>query len=500
MEKIRAKRYIIWAQPLTRSAGTRVLYMLYERLRQRGQEALIYCPVEHLDRYEYIDILDAATLAHDIVVYPEIVWGNPLRFQNVVRYVLYVPGVLAGEATYHPGECLFTWSLEYCDTNELFWSTIDRSLFFDEQLPKTQDCYFVNKVEKWGDFAELRDAIEINMSYPATREELAQLLKTTRILYNFDEYSILSEEALLCGAQVKIVTKDGMLDFKPFFPGSVIDKSCEESLMASFISITQDINYTGPLQEEEPFFHHYTGIFYHAAARCATLGAWEEALDYCRKAYLGKPLEKPALNLPQELDNKTEQEVSTTDPDTSDTKNTLTLVLKHASAGRFMDAAQIILPLIANEVGTGNRPVAASYMVLLAQCYEGAGLPDEAAEAERLALLSDPAHPVAAHMAVLRSLAEGKTNQALFTIIRLLAPYLARLDMVKALPGLALLGLIVAGQPDKTAALARRLPEMLTATQNHSPQLTSNAALREWRKALADTPLGQKILRSLTYE
>lgn len=475
------------------------MYMFYERLRLNGYQALLYCPLEHLPEYEYIDTLDAKTLARDIVVYPEIVWGNPLRFQHVTRLVLYFPGALAGETSYHPSERVFTWGADYYPTDTLYWSIIDQSLFCDENLPKTQDCYFINKKEKWGDFEELRDAVEINMHFPASREELAQLLKTTRILYNFDTHSSINEEALRCGAQVKIITEGGINDFHPRFPGGIVGESLEKNMMDNFISISQNMEYSGPLQDEEPFLHHYTGIFYHAAARCAALGAWEEALNYCRKAYLGNPLKKPDFAAQpaakaQAQAGKKNKLRALPGSGHGNAKDSLQRVMHYAASGRYTDAERVLAACITQGLREGNMPTVAAYLVLLAHCYEHKNQPDKAADAERLALLSDPRNTVAAHLAVARALTEGKLNQALFAAVCPLAPHLTPLDTEKAFPGLALLGLIAAKKPDKTAIISKRLPDMLAAAKKEAAADSSSGALKRWKDAFAAVPLGAKLL------
>lgn len=478
------RRYIIWAQPLTRSCGTKVLYTLYEKLRACGYEALLFCPAEHRDEYEYIDVLDAETLARDIVVYPEIVWGNPLRFQHAVRYVLFFPGALAGEKHYHESERVFTWAEPYYPgAPSLFWSTLDNSLFYDEQLPKTRDCYFVNKRRAWKTFKELEGATEITMRFPATREELAHLLKTTRVLYTFDRYSALNDEALACGAEVRIVTEDGLVEYAPHFKNGVPDDLAAR-LLRAFCNATQHYAYSGPLQPEEPFFRYYTGIFTMAAARCAALGAWDNALDFARKACLGNPLQKPGIQAPDDTGG-----VSTADgalPPMESEAERLERFLHTAARGLHEEAARIMAPMLLRKIKAGNRPVSAAYAVLLSHCFDAAGRHGDALAAETLALAADPLNALAVQLNVERALEAGKRNQALFLICRLAAPFLQPLVMEKAAPAMALFGMLAARDPEKAAALAGRIPGVM----NGLPSLPSPGREDpEWKKALHENPL-----------
>jgi hypothetical protein len=489
---VKAKRYVIWAQPLTRSHGTRVLYMLYERLRAKGCRAVLFCPTEHRDEYEYIDILDEKTLAEDIVVYPEIVSGNPLRFQNVVRFVLYFPGVLAGETSYHPGELVFTWSTDYYNAPCLFWPTIDKTLFYDAGLPKTQDCYFINKRGIWKKIPEIHGAVEINMDFPKTREELARLLQTTRVLYSFEDYSIIHDEASLCGAQVEIVSENGLIDYVPYFKDGIMDDALVENMLDNFIRLTQKMSYTGALQEEEPFFHHYTGIFYHAAGRCAALGAWSDALDFCRKAYLGKPLRRPKLELPQSPGRRGVAKGRASAP--KDEEGFLNLFLHLAVIGRYAEAERLLAIRLVQRVREGNAPVVSAYCVLLALCCACRGNEGEAAEAESLALTADPLNAQAAHLGVLRSLEQGKFNHAVFLAGRLLHARLRPLDITGALPGLALLGLIVAGNREKLADVAEKMSAgQFSADAKPGDCAGKAGAGRRLREMLRSGPLGRRL-------
>jgi hypothetical protein len=128
--------------------------------------------------------------------------------------VLYYPGVLGGTPAYHPSETVFTWARQYHDAPVLSVPSIDTSLFFDPGLPKTQDCYFVHKGGKWRDLEEVEGLMEINMDFPKTREQLAEILKTTGTLYSFDPHSALNDEAKVCGANVRLVTPDGHVGFE----------------------------------------------------------------------------------------------------------------------------------------------------------------------------------------------------------------------------------------------------------------------------------------------
>ena len=245
------REYIIWTPPYCGSAGVRALYKLADSLRMHGQSVKLWSWGETRQAgFDYADSITPAMQEEDIVVYPEIVSGNPLQIRNVVRWILFYPGVLGGEKTYHPSEKLFTWCDRYYQgVPRLFADVIDRTLFHDAGLPRTQDCTFVYKGGKWRDVPELDGLTEITMQWPKTREELVHLLQTTGTLYSWDGNSSLLDEAYYCGASVKIITEDG---FRDFIPDLVFSLETFEQELSFFIQETQAMKYEGEMQPLSP--------------------------------------------------------------------------------------------------------------------------------------------------------------------------------------------------------------------------------------------------------
>lgn len=233
-----APRYVIWTPPQGRSNGPRVLHALYNVLKARGREVFLFCPEEQRQEYAYLDRLDARTREEDIVVYPEIVRGNPLRFRKVVRYVLYYPGRLGfGTETFFPEEQRFVWDIAYDASPQLILPVLDTSLFYDAGLPRTHDSMYIHKGGEWRDMPELEGCVRITQSWPSTRQELAHLLQTTKTLYSFDAKSMLNVEAMTCGAQVKIILKDGMADCADYPLGYSAEAT--DPLVEQFFSMTR---------------------------------------------------------------------------------------------------------------------------------------------------------------------------------------------------------------------------------------------------------------------
>ena len=480
------KRYVIWAPALTRSAGTKALYALYEKLRAKGFDALLFCPEEHLDQYEYIDVLDKNVLDNDLVVYPEIVWGNPLQFRNVVRFVFYFPGRLAGEAKYYPGECVFTWWCGYCNVPELRWPNLDTDLFFDENLPKTQNCYFINKTRPKEYRKEFEGAVEINMEYPATRQELAYLLKTTDVLYTFDRYSVLNDEALACGAKVMIVAGDAI---KPYVPGIMVTKAESEEMLEQFVRITQQMDYRGELQDDTPFLEKFGGLHYKTAMRCAALGAWEQALVFAHKAWIGRPLPKPGARPAPAGTGAEGRQVAGPIPTGQGLSEKWRIPLgqyaRLVAKDNFEAAAELLKKLMPAAFAEDDREALCTFFVLMSIVQDYLGDSAESMKFAEQALLIDPLGPLAVHLYICGCLKAGRANLAAVKALQLCCAFLAPLDFNKAFYGMAMLGMIQHESNQKAAVLAEKIPAML---QNAQATLQARMALLRrpsgWKQAL----------------
>lgn len=208
--------YVIYTPKYFVSNGIRVLFKLADELIERGYNVYLFSEPSEGKDYKYINKLNRYLRDNAVVVYPEIVLKNPLNAKNVVRYVLYYPGVNGGDKYYDKNELVFTFNREYYEKADLLpISTMDTSLFYKDDTVKDINCYFVNKGGKWKEIPEFKDFAEINMLYPSSRKELADLLRRTKTLYSYDRHTLLAEEAYACGCNVKYVTESGFEDFVP---------------------------------------------------------------------------------------------------------------------------------------------------------------------------------------------------------------------------------------------------------------------------------------------
>ncbi len=232
------KKYIVWAPPYEKSNGVRALYKLCEELNNFGYDAHVFSGPPYKEGVRYLKKLTKEMKKNDIIIYPESLPGNPLEFKRVVRWVLFYPGQIGGDKNYEKNEIVFSWLKDYYDAPILQVQHLDHELFYeDKNIVKDTDSYFVYKGGQCRTFPELEKAVKITYDYPQTRKELAQLLRRTKTLYSFDDKSALNNEALLCGAKVKIVTPDGMYEHTTT---EEVSYDYFKNEIENFIKITQD--------------------------------------------------------------------------------------------------------------------------------------------------------------------------------------------------------------------------------------------------------------------
>jgi hypothetical protein len=124
--------------------------------------------------------------------------------------------LLGGDEVYEDSELVFSYSevfspyIKNTIAGTLYMPTIDEQLFYclDADLSKRNlQCYYVGK-SKWQDgFVDPSDAYEITHDSPR-KSELGKLFRASKLLYCFDNSTILIYEALLCGCPV-VVIPDG---------------------------------------------------------------------------------------------------------------------------------------------------------------------------------------------------------------------------------------------------------------------------------------------------
>lgn len=144
-----------------------------------------------------------------IVVYPEVAQGNPLKARNVVRWLLYKPG-LRHPYEFGPDEMFFR-AGKLSDLPEvtagapdLFLWKINRTYRNENRPDRNGVCYIVRK----GDHkpripeTEVPGAIQIDGKSHA---EINEIFNRCHTFYSYDEVTMYSQFAAICGCTSVVI-------------------------------------------------------------------------------------------------------------------------------------------------------------------------------------------------------------------------------------------------------------------------------------------------------
>lgn len=219
--------YIVSPNFSQKSSGPRMLHYLCHTLNELGYEAYItaraFSPwLRTPELTREIRLKHRETGRTPIAVYPEVACGNPLQEPVVARWILNKAGHLGGHKEFHPDELLFYWD-EWVlqgeqNADRLFLPSVDDRIFNDHDIqPEDRSgfCYYAHKYLMFGgQIAEpiTRDGISLCQDIPRTAEEIAHILRTSRVLYCYEPSNIVAE-AYACGCPAILVQTDYLKQF-----------------------------------------------------------------------------------------------------------------------------------------------------------------------------------------------------------------------------------------------------------------------------------------------
>jgi hypothetical protein len=206
--------YIATGEYIRQSMGFRAPFHLCHALNELGYEAYVTAknPVPDLRTPTLTPEIIARHKEQGreaVAVYTEAMWGNVLRGDIVVRWMLNKIGLKVNPKN-HPGELFFYWSWEYSPAPafcHLQFPFVDRGIF-RTKLPESGNrngfAYYANKYIKYGGYRVSEEAvsggISLCLDIPRTQQEIAEILRSVKYLVCYEESSLLTEAAY-CGCE-----------------------------------------------------------------------------------------------------------------------------------------------------------------------------------------------------------------------------------------------------------------------------------------------------------
>jgi hypothetical protein len=212
--------YIVAPRYVETSAGLKALHVLCHCLNSIGQIAHLLIHPEWFGLTTNPELatpeLTSAVAQHHferrltpIVVYPEVIVGDPFKAPVRVRYFGNFPGLLGGDKKIDEDEIRFGYSkvlatAVHAPENVLFIPVSDTRIFHPVNgLERSHVCYYAGKhraVHNAKVFGLPKGSIEITRDAPdsLTRQQIADLFRRSKLFYCY-ENSALAIEATLCG-------------------------------------------------------------------------------------------------------------------------------------------------------------------------------------------------------------------------------------------------------------------------------------------------------------
>jgi len=222
--------YIVTPEWVQHSMGARVTFHLCHILNELGYEAYVVAQNQAPNLRTPLltkEIIERHKSENrpSIAIYTELMWGNTLNADVVVRYItnrigMYGNDIIDKEALY------YYWCEGYStdqNPNLLCFPTIDHKIFNDIGVNNSKRkgfAYYAHKylAEGNGVIADRikRNGISLCKDIPRTHKEIADILRSVKVLYLYED-SAVGGEAALCGCPVVLVKTDFFLGMESIF-------------------------------------------------------------------------------------------------------------------------------------------------------------------------------------------------------------------------------------------------------------------------------------------
>lgn len=222
-----------------RSAGISVLHFLIHSLRELGFDAY-FIPLSEpstvCPKYNTPSVLQGVTAGgiqeireEWVIVYPEIVSGNPLEAKRVVRYLLNYEAALLGKGMEAgPDDFILTYSRLFHPTAPVLYypyfeaDALIRAGKIDATVERTLDAFYAGKGKEFQECPPIPNAVQITRNWPPNKSDFYDLLGRVRVFYSYDWLTSTAIDAALMGCEVRLIGSPVYVD-----PGALFSPDLE---------------------------------------------------------------------------------------------------------------------------------------------------------------------------------------------------------------------------------------------------------------------------------
>jgi len=239
-------KFIVYAPSFEEdSGGSIALHRLCDLLNKNGEEAYLYncdsdAPIfkikspirsvrkkikwmkyKNVKPYKTNELFDTPIVTKDIldqncvVIYSEIVSGNPLNAKNVVRWLLHKPGFLTGEINYGINDLIFFFQSNFNDptlnpNNDNYLNVV---WIRDDIYKKTNfserngTCYLIRKGKNKKMIHDVESSILLDGK---SHNEIANIMNKCEYFISYDINTMYTAYGVLCGCKTIVVPEEGI--------------------------------------------------------------------------------------------------------------------------------------------------------------------------------------------------------------------------------------------------------------------------------------------------
>jgi hypothetical protein len=160
-------------------------------------------------------IASRSRVRNAVVVYPEIIHGNPLRGRRVVRWLLHKPGFHAGTYDYGPSDRYFFYQKAFDDpVLNPDGDNLLRAVWLRDDVyrnvnagPRQGTCHMLRKGKHRPIVHDVTSSTRVD---GLSHAELAAVFNRVQTFISYDLYTMYSQYAALCGCDSIVVPEEGI--------------------------------------------------------------------------------------------------------------------------------------------------------------------------------------------------------------------------------------------------------------------------------------------------
>lgn len=210
------------------SGGLVALHQLAHLLAKQGQNSYIYSDKTFKgSSARIVSNIDFLRNDNTMVIYPEVINGNPLNIKNVTRWLLNTPGKLGGDGIYNDNDLIFKYYDYFKAPNEskvngeLRTYNLKLDIFYNKNYERSGDCYIIKKGRD--KVLDKHKPEDINIDEFISDEYLSEVFNKSERFICYDSMCFHLQQAALCGC-IPVVIPDDNISKEEFVNKAPVNK------------------------------------------------------------------------------------------------------------------------------------------------------------------------------------------------------------------------------------------------------------------------------------